>query len=60
MPDRELESVIWCARCGTDKFEVWRVPIDDNGHYGHATVPESIPSPDRTHCRCGAVLERKP
>ena len=55
----EREATIWCPRCGVDKFELWRVPVDNDGHHAHVTVPPSIPEDARKFCACGAQLERK-
>jgi len=59
MPN-EIECVVWCPRCMVDKFEVWRVPLDQNGHHSHRTVPPDIPTEARKWCACGAALQRKP
>jgi hypothetical protein len=55
---RELETVVWCPRCRTDKYEVWRSLISPN-HYEHVTVPPSIPKEAMKVCECGAMLARK-
>jgi hypothetical protein len=59
MPEKERECVVWCAKCGVDKFEVWRVPLGSGGHAEHVTVPDNIPAEARKFCECGTMLERK-
>ena len=59
MPEPQLECVVRCPKCGEDKFEVWRVPLDSEGHYAHRTVPEDISDSARRFCVCGTMLERK-
>lgn len=56
----ELEAIIWCPRCRTDKFEIRRKPTNREGVFENVTIPPSIPATDRKFCLCGAVLERKP
>ncbi len=57
--DAELECVVHCPVCRTDKFEVRRVKLAGDGHYAHVTVPPNIPLTAQKYCVCGAVLERK-
>lgn len=59
MPEKTLETVIWCPRCALEKYEVWRVPADNPGVYQHITVPASIPPAALKVCECGTNLVRK-
>jgi hypothetical protein len=51
------EAVIWCPRCLEPRYEIHRVPADNEGVWQHVNVPEG-PKPKR--CVCGTPLERKP
>lgn len=52
-----LEAVVWCPSCGVDKYEVLRVPTENEAVFLHVTNPEN--RGEKT-CECGANLERKP
>ena len=55
----EVEAVIFCPRCGIDKYEVRRIPTGAEGVYHHVTYPGSIPVEAKKVCECGTQLERK-
>lgn len=55
----EREAVVWCPRCRTEKFEVWRVRTENEDVFEHITQPLSIPPEARKRCECGTQLERK-
>lgn len=57
---KELEAVIWCAKCREDRFEVWRIPVENSeGVFRHVTNPPSIPPSAMKICPCGHPLERR-
>jgi hypothetical protein len=57
MPERTLETVVWCSACRKEIGRVYRVPAENHDVYQHVSEPEVIPKacPD-----CGEQTGRKP
>lgn len=53
----ELEAVMWCPSCRVDKYEVRRLPAQNEGVFENVTFP-----PNRADKRCDVCstnLERR-
>ena len=50
MTGRDIECVVWCPECGTDKYRVIRKPTGQNGVYEHEMEAIGQGLKDRKTC----------
>ncbi len=60
MAGREIECVVWCAKCRVEKYTVYRAPTGQNGVFENEIQMIGQEIKDRKVCAdCGTNLSRK-